>query len=418
MALLFWLSLLFVGYAYIGYPALLAAWAWMRPKPPSIPNPLGRPAVSIILAVRNEGPRLAARLDNLLELDYPADRRQIIVVSDGSTDGTLAVLDRYRSVVDVVAIAAGGKAQALNAGVKRARHELLVFADARQRFSPDAVIELTAPFADPAIGAVSGELVFDGEPAGRRLSIDRRSHPPQPTGPQGVAAAGTPSPMTSSVPCLAIDRRATERRRKTQSTIADGIGVYWRFEKWMRQHESVVGSTLGTTGAIYAMRRALWKPLPADTILDDVVAPMRCVLAGYRVVFNPRARAFDRPAADAQAESRRKIRTLAGNYQLLCREPRLLLPWCNAVWFQYASHKLARLVVPYALIALMASNIALADRSAVYAFALAGQCAFYLLAGYGAWLDFKESRPAGVATSLAGASLAAPASGDRRTIDG
>jgi cellulose synthase/poly-beta-1,6-N-acetylglucosamine synthase-like glycosyltransferase len=398
MALVFWLSLIFVGYAYIGYPALLAAWARLRPKPLSIRNTVGRPAVSIVLAVRNEGPRLAARIDNLLELDYPADRRQIIVVSDGSTDGTLAVLDRYTSVVDVVAIEAGGKAQALNSGAARARNELLVFADARQSFSPDALIELTKPFGDPEVGAVSGELLFDGEAAGRRHTIDRRAR---------------------SVSCVAVDRRAAERRSQTQSTIADGVGLYWRFEKWMRQLESDIGSTLGTTGAIYAMRRALWKPLPPDTILDDVVAPMRCVLAGYRVVFNPRARAFDRPAVDAQTESRRKIRTLAGNYQLVCREPRLLLPWCNAVWFQYGSHKLARLVVPYALIGLMASNIALADRSVVYAVALAGQCAFYLLAGYGAWLDFKESRPAArVATSLAGASLAAPASGDRGTIDG
>jgi poly-beta-1,6-N-acetyl-D-glucosamine synthase len=195
--------------------------------------------------------------------------------------------------------------------------------------------------------------------------------------------------------------------------------LYWRFEKWMRQLESEVGSTLGTTGAIYAMRRALWKPLTPDTILDDVVAPMRCVLAGYRVVFNPRARAFDRPAPDAHTETRRKIRTLAGNYQMVCREPRLLLPWCNSVWFQYGSHKLTRLVVPYALIALMASNIALADRSIVYAVVLAAQCAFYLLAGYGAWLDFKEFIPASrVSPHLAAASLAAPTSGDRRTIDG
>jgi hypothetical protein len=128
-------------------------------------------------------------------------------------------------------------------------------------------------------------------------------------------------------------------------------------------------------------------PLPADTILDDVLAPMRAVLAGYRTVFNEKARAFDRVAPDADAEARRKVRTLAGNYQILRLEPRLLLPWRNPVWLQYMSHKIGRLVVPYALLTLMASSMAIADRSIVFAAALAAQCVFYLLAGYGAWLD-------------------------------
>lgn len=421
MALVFWLSLIFIGYAYIGYPALLAAWARLRPKPLSIGTRRRLPAVSIILAVRNEGRRLAARIDNLLDLDYPADRRQIIVVSDGSTDDTLAVLDRYRPVVDIVAIEAGGKALALNAGVARARNGLLVFADARQGFARDAVVELTAPFEDPSVGAVSGELILDCESAGRRLATaDRRSGGAPEAGFAEVSdTSGSSTHVRTTMPKVALDRRAGERRCRTASTIADGVGLYWRLEKWMRQLESEVGSTLGTTGAIYAMRRALWTPLMPDTILDDVVAPMRCVLAGYRVVFNPRARAYDRAAPDAQLETRRKIRTLAGNYQVVCREPRLLLPWCNSVWFQYGSHKLTRLVVPYALLALMASNIALADRSIVYEVALAGQCAFYLLAGYGAWLDFKESIPArGLGTSLAAVSFAAPASAERGTVDG
>jgi hypothetical protein len=135
------------------------------------------------------------------------------------------------------------------------------------------------------------------------------------------------------------------------------------------------------------MRRSLWKPLPADTLLDDVLAPMRCVLAGYRVVFNPAARAFDRTSADARAEGRRKLRTLAGNYQILWLEPRLLLPWRNRVWLQYVSHKIGRLIVPYALLTLFAASVALAAGSIVYTAALAAQCLFYLLAGYGAWLD-------------------------------
>jgi poly-beta-1,6-N-acetyl-D-glucosamine synthase len=376
LTLAFWLSFALIAYVYAGYPALLMLWARLRRRPLTTGDrPTSLPGVAIILAVRNEGRRIAARLDNLLELDYPADRRQIIVVSDGSTDDTLAVLEPYRSSVDVIVIAASGKAVALNAGVARATHEILVFADARQAFASDALIELTAPFGDSRVGAVSGELLLDCESNGRRIAVsDRRRGPALP-------AARTPR-----------DRRlGMERRSPSQSTIAEGVGLYWQFEKRMRRLESAVDSTLGATGAIYAMRRSLWRPLPPVTILDDVLAPMRCVLAGYRVVFNERARAFDRTVPDADAEAQRKIRTLAGNYQVLSLEPGLLLPWRNGVWLQYWSHKVGRLLVPYALIVLMATSIALAERSIVYATALAAQCTFYLLAAYGAWLDFKES---------------------------
>jgi cellulose synthase/poly-beta-1,6-N-acetylglucosamine synthase-like glycosyltransferase len=156
--------------------------------------------------------------------------------------------------------------------------------------------------------------------------------------------------------------------------------------------ESTIGSTLGATGAIYALRRSLYRPLPDHTILDDVLAPMRAVLQGYRVVFNERAIAFDRTAADARAEHRRKVRTSAGNFQILALEPRLLVPVANPVWLQYVSHKLGRLLVPYALLGLFVANLALAGRHLFYAFALAAQCALYLLAAYGAWLNFLAVR--------------------------
>jgi cellulose synthase/poly-beta-1,6-N-acetylglucosamine synthase-like glycosyltransferase len=376
LRLAFWLSFALIAYVYLGYPVLLALWARFRPRPLAMgENPAGSPGVSIVIAVRNEGGRLAARIDNLLELDYPADRREIIIVSDGSTDDTLEVLRPYRRTVEVIAIEAVGKAAALNAGVARATKEILVFADARQAFATDALTELTAPFRDVRVGAVSGELLLDGESAGRRVATRERR--------------GSRREPASK---LARDRRVgPERRCPSQSTIADGVGLYWRIEKRMRRLESAVASTLGATGAIYAMRRSLWTPLPPDTILDDVLAPMRCVLAGYRVVFNERARAFDRAVPDAHAEARRKTRTLAGNYQVLSLEPALLLPWRNVVWAQYWSHKVGRLLVPYALIALMASSIALAQRSIVYSAVLAAQCVFYLLAAYGAWLDFRDS---------------------------
>jgi biofilm PGA synthesis N-glycosyltransferase PgaC len=149
------------------------------------------------------------------------------------------------------------------------------------------------------------------------------------------------------------------------------------------------------------MRRSLFRPLPADTILDDVLTPMRVVLAGFRVVFTDRARAYDRAAADADAEARRKIRTLAGNYQILALEPRLLLPIANPVWLQYVSHKVGRLLVPYAVLAIFVASIVLSGAHLFYGAALAAQVAFYLLAGIGAVLEFTARRREDRATAQA-----------------
>jgi poly-beta-1,6-N-acetyl-D-glucosamine synthase len=375
MAIFFWLLVAFVVYVYIGYPLCLHVWSRIRPRPLETRGPAdATPGVSIVIAARNEGHRLAGRIENLLALDYPASERQIVVVSDGSTDDTLEVLEPYGAAVDAVALSSGGKARALNAGVDRARFGLIVFADARQAFAPDALRALVGPFRDPRVGAVSGELVLDGEARDRRtLASDRRGRIVQP------------------IPADAERRSTRNRRGSIQSTITEGVGLYWRYEKQIRRDESSVGSTMGATGAMYAMRRSLWRPLPADTILDDVLAPMRCVLAGSRVVFEDRARAFDRTARDARTEGHRKRRTLAGNYQLLWLEPALLIPWRNSAWIQFVSHKVARLVVPFALPPLWILSLLLSPRSWVYATAFVAQCLFYLFAAYGGWLETRDA---------------------------
>lgn len=342
----FWTSAFVILYSYLGYPLLLAAWARLTGSAPDkarIDVTREWPSISVILAVRNEAARLPARMTNLLQLNYPG-RREIIVVSDGSTDGSVDVLAGFaRDEVRVLAVPAGGKSLALNAGVEAATGDILVFADARQQFCPDALLELVANFADDRVGGATGELMLDCE--------GRESH---------------------------------------ESTIGDGVGFYWKYEKWLRRKESAVWSTIGATGAIYALRRRLWTPLPADTLLDDVLAPMRAVLAGYRIVVEERARAFDRTSPDAAAESRRKTRTLAGNYQILAQEPRILVPFVNPVWLQYVSHKIGRLLVPWALVGTLVASAALASSSWFFAAALSAQLGFYSLALLGGLLDARE----------------------------
>lgn len=347
MEILFWSSAAAIGYVYAGYPLLLSAWARLAGRPARV-GPLDAPrtwpAISIVVAARNEAARLPARVTNLLELSYPGPR-EVIVASDGSNDATGTALARFGDSVRLLELPRGGKPLALNAAVAASRGEILIFADARQAFSPATLIALVRNFDDPAVGGVTGELILDAETGG------------------------------------------------ADSTVGDGVGLYWRYEKWLRRHESAIWSTLGATGAIYALRRSLWQPLPAETLLDDVLAPMRAVLAGARVVYEEQAQAFDRASPDAAAEARRKRRTLAGNYQILVQEPRLLLPWANPVWIQYLSHKVGRLLVPWLLVGAFFASAALAGSSWLYAGAFGLQVAFYGLALFGAWLE-RRDRPA------------------------
>jgi hypothetical protein len=329
----FWVSAAGLFATYLGYPAALALWARVAPRP--VRRAALVPPVSVVVAARDEAARIGARVANLLALDYPADRLAVIVVSDGSSDDTAARAAAAAAGdprVRVITLPRpSGKAAALNAGVRAASGEVIVFADARQRFAPDAVRRLVENFADPEVGAVSGRLLLE-DPHG--------------------------------------------------SGVGDGLGLYWRHELWLRARESDVGSMLGATGAIYAIRRRLYTPIPDDTILDDVRIPMQAVLAGTRAVLDTRAVALDVVAPSGGHELARKVRTLYGNYQLIASCPALLSPRRNPVFGRFLAHKLARLVVPAWLVGLGASSLVL--REGVYAVAAVAQAAAYAIAGVGA----------------------------------
>ncbi len=333
---LFWISIAAILYTYAGYPTLV--WLLSRMRAREVHRGEVEPRVSIVIACHNEQDRIERRIRNLLECNYPRELMEIVVVSDGSTDSTAEVARRYASSqVNLLAYEdRKGKAIALNVGVEVAGGEIIIFADARQSFEPEAIKELVANFADPGVGAVSGELLIDGG---------------------GSASVG------------------------------EGVGLYWQYEKWIRKSESRGGSAIGATGAIYAIRRALWRALPANTILDDVYTPMAIALAGHRVVFEEKARAHDISAGSARREFARKVRTLTGNYQLCQLMPRLLVP-NNLLLFQFYSHKLMRLVSPIFFLLLFATNLMITASSSAaaqlfYKAIFAGQLIFYtgVLAG-------------------------------------
>jgi len=326
--LAFWLSVLLILYSYLGYPLLMHLWS-LRRSPPSR-RAIIPPSVSILLVVNNEGPRIGRRIRNLLSLYYPRTQLEILVGSDGSTDDTVErAMHQGNGVVVVAYQRRRGKSAVLNDLVRRARGEILVLTDARQTFAADALIQLIRNFGDPAVGAVSGALI-----------LTTRPH---------------------------------------SEAVGEGVGFYWRYEKLIRSAESRVDSTVGATGAIYAIRRELYEPLREDTLLDDVVVPMTIAKKGYRVLFDAEARAYDRASRSASEELARKIRTIAGNFQLFFRDPLLLSPLHNRLWFQTISHKALRLLVPALMAAAFVANLMLLTIPA-YRWVLAGQLVFYALA--------------------------------------
>jgi len=325
-------ALAFIVATYVGYPVVLMLFSRIAAKPlrPAVggsPDTQGGglPQVTCIVAAHNEGEQLIAKVRNLLDLDYPAERLKVLIADDSSTDGSPA---RARALnpqrVQVVSNPSRqGKSCALVHAVKASEGDILLMCDTRQRFEAGVARALVRPFADPSVGAVTGCLLLEG---------------------------------------------------------TRGPGVYWRYELAIRKMEARVGSMVGVTGAIYAIRRECFPlELPPETLLDDLYVPMRAVLAGWRVVCAEDARAFD-VEQGVEREFKRKVRTLTGNYQLVALLPWLLLPWRNPLFWQFAWHKLARLLCPWALaLALLCSLVAPGLRPMLIAMLLLGVCALAVL---------------------------------------
>jgi cellulose synthase/poly-beta-1,6-N-acetylglucosamine synthase-like glycosyltransferase len=284
--------------------------------------------VSVVMVVCDEASTLPRKLRNLAGLNYPPNCVEYVVVSDGSRDATEQILSQAASDARfrvLIFAERKGKACRLNDALAVARGEIVLFVDARQEIASDALRFLMEDFAEDAVGCASGELML------------------------GDAASGEAE---------------------------KGMGIYWRVEKKIRELESASGSVVGATGALYAARRALLVAIPPDTILDDVFLPLHVARQGGRVVFDGRARAWDSPDLGAGNEFRRKVRTLTGNYQLLQIAP-WLLGRDNPLRFRFISHKLLRLVVPFALATMLVTSLAVPQP--LYRIAFFAQLFFYAL---------------------------------------
>ena len=330
MAFVFWAAFALLAYTYFGY----LGWLWVRRL--WRVRPVRRapffPSISIVLVVRNEESYLEHKLRSLFSMNYPPEKVEIIAVSDGSTDGTNLVLSRFAqdfSLRVLLQEQSCGKAAGVNRALQVAGGEIVVFTDARQAIAQDAVLRLMENFADPSVGCTSGELILGDPVTGENVR---------------------------------------------------GMGLYWKIEKMTRALESSSGSVIGATGALYAVRRNLLLPLPPETILDDVFTPMQVVRRGYRVILDSRARTWDAPNRGTRREFGRKVRTLSGIYQMLQLQA-WLLSSNNPVRFEFISHKLLRLAVPFALCAALVSSFLLPGD--LYRAALVFQLAFYVLSIWG-----------------------------------
>jgi len=318
-------------YSYAGYPALL--WAltrFPRRRRRAEAKPASWPTVSVLVSAYNEELVIADRIENLLALDYPKNRLEILVGSDGSTDATAAIVNTYasRGVRLLPFVKRRGKANVLNDLAATARGEILVLTDANCAFEPDAVRQLVQDLvADPRSCAVVGRLDL-----------------------RGARNAGT------------LDTS------------------YWRYETWLKTMESSLGAVLGANGAIYAIRRAQYVPLPRQAIVDDFILPMSIRLRwGGHVVLQPAARAWEVAPVRVQHEFRRRTRIGSGDFQALRWTWRLLLPWRGPVAIVYLSHKVLRWLGPWFLLTSLLANLQLLERPLFQAL-FVGQVGFYALA--------------------------------------
>ena len=327
----FWAAALLLAQTYFLYPLWLLLLSRLRPAwRGTQAGPGAWPTVSLVVAAHDEASCIEEKLCNSLALDYPPDRLEVLIGSDGSIDGTDALVRAYPDPrVQLSAAPRAGKTSVLNRCIPAARGEVVVLSDANTRIEPGALKALVRHFADPEVGAVCGRL---------------------------------------------------QLYNPTRAEYEES--AYWKYESWLKAMEGTQGAVVGANGGLYALRRELFRPLPPSTIVDDFVIALRLLDQGYRVLYEPEALAEEETTEDYDREFARRARIAAGNFQSLGLVPGLLSPLRGFPAFAFWSHKVLRWCAPALMLVALAANAALLDQP-FYRFTMAAQVGFYALAMLG-----------------------------------
>jgi cellulose synthase/poly-beta-1,6-N-acetylglucosamine synthase-like glycosyltransferase len=337
--ILFWISVGLIVYTYFIFPLLVVLRGILLKKPYKSEDVSPLPLVSVIIAAYNEEKEIGEKLNNILSLDYPKDRLEVVIASDGSTDRTNEIVSEYASRgIKLLPLPRLGKAGALNAAVAASTGEILVFSDANSIYKSDALRAIVRPFADAKVGGVAGNQVY--------------------------------------------------LKKKGTSVVGAGERSYWDFDRIMKQFESSAGNTISATGAIYAIRRSLFEPV-VEGVTDDFYTSTNVIARKYRLVFAPDAIAYESVAGTSKMEFGRKVRVITrGLRAVLIARRQLLNPFRYGFYaVQLFSHKALRRLVVFLLLLLLLVNPFLWNDSWFYRVTMLGQLGFYGLGLLGYLLD-------------------------------
>jgi cellulose synthase/poly-beta-1,6-N-acetylglucosamine synthase-like glycosyltransferase len=356
--ILFWVCIGLVFYTYIGYGIL--AWIFVKLRKivgitfPTSDDPTFQPKVTLVVPAYNEMSCIEAKVKNSFGLDYPADKMDVLFVTEGSNDGTTEYIESLRSAYPNLKIIGGherkGKIEAMNMAIKTINTPIVIFTDANTTLNKAVIKNIVRHFKDEKVGAVAGE---------KRIQLD-----------DSEAAAGA------------------------------GEGLYWKYESFLKKLDTKLYSVVGAAGELFAVRTNLYGSVEKDTLLDDFMVSLRVAANGYRVIYEPQAYAIERPSFSIQDEMKRKIRIATGGFQSIARLGFLWnifrYGWLS---FQYVSHRAMRwAVAPFCLPLIFVLNLALVlleetnQSLGLYSILLIAQVVFYLLAITGYWLENQKIR--------------------------
>lgn len=337
----FWLSISILFYTYLGFSILVIIVARLRKL--QVQKHSINPSVTLIVTAFNEEKSIAEKIENSLEIDYPQKKLEIIIASDGSTDGTEEITKKFENRgVKLLSLPRRGKIFAVNEAVSRSSGKIIVFSDANTLYHRNAISNLVENFADPEVGGVCGNQLYIEE--------------------------------------------------KEAASSAKGENLYWSYDKWLKSQESFTGSIVSADGAIYAIRRELYKKPKDSSVTDDFAISTAVIEQGYRLIFEPEAIAYEKTTASSEHEFKRKVRIINRGLRGVFLRKKLLNPFQFGFYsLVLSTHKVLRRLITIFLLALLLSNVILSSNGFFYQITLIGQILFYLSAFIGFLFRRKRS---------------------------